>query len=1084
MPNQESSDKHKLVVYKASAGSGKTHRLTAEYLSLLFASPLAYKHILAVTFTNKATEEMKTRIIYELANLASQNKSDYIQDLAEEYNKPQDAIRAQARKILISILHDYSSFSISTIDKFFQQTMRAFTREIGLGGGYNVELDTQKVLGEAIDSMLFDLENSENKQLLDWLIRFSEEKIENGETWNIRKDIQALSSEIFKESYKAFSDDIQIDIANKDLLDNYKQMLVAYIREFEKQSKEISVKAMNTMLRFDLKPFDFIRGKTSPFVSFLRWANGEIKEPTATFKKLANDVSSWYAKTTSVDIKSKIEDAYNNGLNDCVCQIIEHYENALFYQTSVEINRYFFTLGILGDVDKKVRAYASENNIMLISDTTELLNKIIQGADSPFIYEKVGTRVEHYMIDEFQDTSGMQWRNFLPLVRDSLSAGNRNLIVGDVKQSIYRWRNSDWKLLDSQIDNDFQESQITHLSLDTNWRSERNIVDFNNAIFEMSSALLQNIYNDSLSDVVVNDSFASFYTRIRKAYSDSYQHLPPSKRENTEGHVALNFVDTEEESDWQAYVLDKLPSDIENLQEKGYSLQDIVILVRTKKEGVDVANRLLEYKSQNPSSIYKYDVISDEALFVGNSKSIKLVVSLLKYLRNPLDAMLRTLAIYEYFKYKEQLSPEQTIRTYFHKEGEFPEEIQSELDRIKELPLYEMTEEIFNLFKGAMESNENIYIQTFLDMVLDFSVKKSSDLDSFLQWWDETGQLKTIFTPDGQDAIRIMTIHKSKGLGFPVLIMPFCNWDIDHKMPTILWCQPHIEPFSQLHLVPVKYSKVLSNTIFAYDYFEEKLHAFVDNLNVLYVALTRAKNDIILYTPKPKEKAKGITNISGLLWYCSHNAVNTQQCEKAYIDLQSFMDDDKLLLELGSSINKKKELAKDDGELKIDIIETIPFDNRLKLRLNNKYFFSDQGKREYGTLMHEIVSKVNSIDDLDNIVDKYQIEGVITEDEKVNILSLLHQYLSDNQIKDWYSGNYKILNEVQILQPNGTFIRPDRVMMKDDEIIVIDYKFGEKEEKKYIKQVKNYVNQIRKMGYESVKGYICYIVLGKTISIE
>lgn len=1083
MPNHESSDKANLIVYKASAGSGKTHRLTAEYLSLLFASPFAYKHILAVTFTNKATEEMKSRIIDELANLASGRDSDYAKDLSKEYGKAEDAIREQARKILISILHDYSSFSISTIDRFFQQTMRAFTREIGLGGGYNVELDTGRVLGEAIDTMLYDLERSENEQLLDWLIRFSEEKIESGGTWNIRNDIQDLSSEIFKESYKAFSDQIQADIANKGLLDDYKKMLLAYIRQFEQESREIGEKAMNIMLRCDLQPFDFIRGKTSPFVSFLRWASGEIKAPTATFSKLVNDVSAWYAKTAPADVKSKIEGAYDSGLNECVCRITELYNNSVTYQTASEINRYFFTLGILGDVDKNVRSYAAENNIMLISDTTELLNKIIQGTDSPFIYEKVGTRVEHYMIDEFQDTSGMQWANFLPLVKDSLSAGNKNLIVGDVKQSIYRWRNSDWKLLDEQLDVDFKSNGIHHESLDTNWRSDKNIIDFNNSIFETGSTLLQNLYNESLEEITVSSSLASFYTKIKKAYEDSYQHLPEKKKDST-GHVSIEFINTEENSNWQAYALEQLPQTIETLQDKGYALRDIAILVRTKKEGADAANCLLEYKSKNPGSKYKYDIISDEALFIRNSKSIKLVVSLLKYLRNSSDSTLRTLAIYEYYKFKDQLTPEETIRSHFSASGDFPEDVIDNLNRIKELPLYEMTEEIFNLFKDAMEANENIYIQAFLDMVLDFSVKKSSDLDSFLQWWDETGQSKTIFTPDGQDAIRIMTIHKSKGLGFPVVIMPFCNWDIDHKLTTILWCQPKMEPFDLLHLVPVRYSQKLSNTIFAYDYLEEKLHAFIDNLNVLYVAFTRAKNDLIIFSPKPKEKAKGIGNISSLLWACCHSTAE-QQGEKIFIDLSSSMDDENNRLELGESSCSFIKKAEDvESEVSIGILESIPFDNRLKLRLNNKYFFTDQGKREYGTLMHEIVSNVTSLNELDTVIEKYRLAGVITTEEKIRVSGLLHEYLSVPEISEWYSGNYKVLNEVQILQPNGTFIRPDRVMIKGSEVIVIDYKFGEKEEKKYLKQVKNYMTQIKKMGYTAVKGYICYIVLSKVIEIE
>ena len=1071
-------DEINLYVYKASAGSGKTHRLTAEYLRLLFSAPFAYRHILAVTFTNKATDEMKSRIISELANLAMGNNSDYVALLSEEYGLNEQQVRKEARDILVRILHDYSSFSVSTIDKFFQQTMRAFTREIGLGGGYNVELDTDKVLGEAIDSMLYDLERSDNKLLLDWLIRFSEEKVENGETWNIRNDIHSLSKEIFKESYKAYSNQVQSDISDKDLMTDYKEMLFAIIHTFENTSQQIGEKALNVMTRYGLNPEYFKGGSRSPFFSFLKWANGGMDEPTNTFRTMADEVSNWYTAKSGAEIKSKIEDAYPE-LNSCVCDIIGHYDNSRTYQTAYEINRYFFTLGILGDVDKKIREYAAENNIMLISDTTELLNRIIEGNESPFIYEKVGLRINNYMIDEFQDTSGMQWQNFLPLVRDSLGAGNRNFIVGDVKQSIYRWRNSDWKLLDEQLDKDFVNEGVSHETLDTNWRSSYNVVAFNNSVFSIGANLLQETYNKPLLDTE-DKRLLPFFSRITKAYNELYQHVPEKHKEN-EGHVKVEFIDTDEHV-WQEYVLEQLPKQIEELQDRGYRLKDIAILVRTKKEGADVANRLLEYKSNNVESKYHYDIISDEALFVGNSKSIKLIIALLKYLHNPLDSSLKALAVYEYFKYNNQLSAEDALQKYFSAKDDLPEQIIDMLNRIRELPLYEMTEEIFELFRDAMEDNEQIYIQSFLDMVLDFTIRNSSDLDAFLKWWDETGVSKTIFTPDGQDAIRIMTIHKSKGLGFNVVLLPFCNWEIDHKLTTILWCHPQIEPFSRLHLVPVKYSQKLKNTIFDYEYFDERLHAFIDNVNVLYVAFTRAKNELIVFAPKPKKDE--VSNISSLLWTCVNTSTDSLTDSRTYLDLSKSMNEKTNTFEIGIGYQALRSVEISPiEEINIDGLPSLAYDERVRLLLKNKYYFTNSGQRDYGTLMHEIVSKVQTSDDIESAVEEYHISGDITTEQKIEVIDLLHAYLTDPLVALWYSGNYRVLNEVSILQPKGVFSRPDRVMIKDDEVVVIDYKFGEKEDKKYIRQVKYYVDQIRKMGYEKVKGYICYIRLGKIIEI-
>ncbi|MDR1810341.1 MAG: UvrD-helicase domain-containing protein [Prevotella sp.] len=1073
-----SEDKH-LTVFRASAGSGKTHRLTGEFLRLLFASPAAYRRILAVTFTNKATDEMKSRIIEELSNLATGKKSDYLNALMREQNKGEEQIREQARKTLVNILHDYSSFSISTIDRFFQQTMRAFTREIGISGGYNVELDSDKVLREAIDSMLSDLERKDNKRLLEWLLRFSEEKIESGGAWNIRNDIHSLSSEIFKESYKAFSDKLQQAFADKDFMDDYKKMLGTYIRNFEKTSQQFGEQGLNIMVRFGLQPEDFKGGSRSPFVQFRKWANGEIKEPTATFMKLPDTPENWVTAKTDAATRSSIERSFDDGLNRCVGGVVAHYQNSRLYQTAYEINRYYFTLGILSDVDRKIREYTAENNLMLLSDTTELLNKLIDGTDTPFIYEKTGTYIDHYMIDEFQDTSGMQWKNFYPLIKDSIAAGRGNLIVGDVKQSIYRWRNSDWKLLEEQLDKDFGAENIAHKSLDTNWRSLANIINFNNAVFAASARLLQAEFNETLPKTE-DERLNRFAAMLETAYSGIYQHIPASKKEK-EGHVRMEFIDAKEYPDWQSRSLELLPQKLEELQDKGYRLKDIAILVRTKKEGEAVANCLLEYKGAHPEGAYRYDIISDEALFVRNAQSVKLAVSLLKYLWNPTDATLHSLAVYEYYKTQEQLPETDAIQKHLSLTEDFPEEISRKLEAFAQLPLYEMLESIFDLFRNAMNSRENVYIQAFLDMALDFTVKQTSDLDAFLQWWEETGSEKTVFTPDEQDAVRIMTIHKSKGLGFDAVLLPFAQWDIDHNtaMSTILWCKPNVEPFNRLGLAPVKYSKKLRNTIFDYEYYEERLHAFIDNLNILYVAFTRAKKELFVCLPKPSDKKRETIDISLLLWAALHTTLPANDNE-SYIHLPDSLDEASGVFELGGNYAPSPvPPVPAQQELYIELLPSVPFDNRLKLKLNNKYAFSDNGRREYGTLMHEIISKVQTAGDLDGVLDAYCISGDITAAEKPDIYKVLFGFLTKEETSAWYSGDFRVLNEVEILQPDGRISRPDRVMLKDGEVTVIDYKFGEKEDLRYIRQVKFYMSRIAQMGYSQVNGYVCYVSLNK-----
>ena len=1083
-----------LTIYRASAGSGKTFKLTGEYLKLLFKSPTSYRNILAVTFTNKATDEMKKRIIEELDVLARGiTESDYANMLMKETKMTGSDIQQTAKTILVHILHDYAAFQISTIDRFFQQTMRAFTREIGLQGGYNIELDTKKVLSEAVDAMLSELDAPDNKQLLDWLLRYSEDKVENGKSWNTANDIQELSKEVFKENYKVFSEEIREFISDKTALSGYIKNLNIIKKEFESSVKEIGEKGINIIQQHHLEPGDFKGGARGPFSHFEKWKAGEVKYPTDTFTGLADDINHWMTAKISSEKKNQIENTYYSGLNDCVKDALSLFEAPFVkYQTAVEVNRYFYTLGILGDVDKHIRQYTFENNIMLLSDTTQLLNLIIGGSDTPFIYEKTGVRVQHYMIDEFQDTSGMQWKNFYPLMRDSLAAGNFNMIVGDVKQSIYRWRNSDWKLLDEQVKLDFKTEGINEEVLDTNYRSFRNVIQFNNAFFTLASRVLQDKFNEETGVSDENDS-GGMASKIHRVYAQLYQKFP-DKVKDKPGHVQIRFIDTEEEDDWQTASLESLPSVIEQLQDNGYKLKDIAVLVRTKNEGARVADTLLQYALAHPESNYSYDVISNEALFISKSGSVKLLISMLRYLINPNENINRALVAYEYGILKNQEHPEEVLTEYFRfnkkKESEvhFSDEMQKELERLKQLSLYEITEGLIALLFSDNEQTENnsgevVFLQAFQDMVLDFSTRNTADVSAFLTWWDETGCTKAVSVPEEQNAVRILTVHKSKGLAFKAVIMPFCDWEIDHKtgLTNILWLHTRVAPFAEMPLLPVRYSKNLQNTIFRDDYLNEKMHACIDNLNLAYVAFTRAKEELILTAPKRKKNT--VASMADLLYFCVTNASNYPQHTPEGHEIVSLSDcwkEDELKYEYGEYAQTAPDKASSVLQEKMRRFSSVEMKNRLQLHLHGKGFFNDGEQRDHGNLMHEILSAVYSKKDLPKAVRSQVLSGAISEEAAIGIQSRLEQAISLPETSEWFSGKYKILNEATILQPDGKFRRPDRVMMGEDEIIAVDYKFGRKEQPGYNRQVKNYVDLIEKTGLGmTVKGFVWYVETGR-----
>lgn len=1083
MPNRELFNQPNVHIIKASAGSGKTHRLTGEYLRLLFSGQNNHRHILAVTFTNKATDEMKSRIIQELHTLALGDKSDYLEDLQRHFSLNEVHVRQKAKLILETILHDYSSFAITTIDKFFQQTMRAFTREMGLSGGYNVEVDETPVLMETIDIMLSELDKPENKALSEWLLLFMKGQIEEGKSWKIDRQVQELATELFNETYKSFSDEEHAHIRDKEFLLAYQKTLKTIVRNFENEVKEIGEKGTDLMTRFGLHYSDFSGGSRSAFSHFVKWANREIKTPTATFINLADNLEKWTTKTTPFNKRSAIESVYFEGLNDMVKKAISLFQNNTHYHSALSILRNFYTLGILNDIRTRLRALQQENNTLFLSDTTELLNDIISDSDSPFIYEKTGTRLTNYMIDEFQDTSRMQWDNFNPLIKESLASHNFNLIVGDVKQSIYRFRNSDWRLLEEKVSADLRPENVQQHVLDTNWRSDAHIIRFNNAFFTQSATHLQDAFNADMKTMPESEFQTYASTKITDAYTHVYQQIP-EKKQHTQGQVKITFLENDKECDWKAESLERLPLEIEALQEQGFALKDIAIVVRWNSEAVQVVETLLKYKETHPDSKYRYDIISNEALVIGNAQSVKAAIAMMRHFRNPKDETRKMMALYEFYRFRRHILPDEALALYRENARE---EIPHEIKEMAALPFYEMVEAFFALSEDAIDEKENAYIQAFLDIVLKFSTRSSLDLNHFLDWWDEKGHKKTLFSPDSQDAIRLITIHKSKGLGFDAVIMPFAHWQMDHNPlhTDIIWCKPTVEPFNTMSVVPLKYGKALGETIFKDDYLKEKLYTYIDNLNLLYVAFTRAKNRLIVFAPVP-QKPDAISSVSDLLWTSLSSSAPLPDSKNEYIALNNHFNENEseYIFELGTPEKRDtKEKNEENHPLESGKWHSIPFHDRLKLRLNSIGFFTNDGSRTYGTLMHDLISKVETLNDLPDAVQQKVSDGELPENKKQLVLETLTNMLSKPEIAQWYSGNYSVLNETQLLHPKFGFSRPDRVMIGEDEVIVVDYKFGESEESSYNRQVLYYMKTIREMGFPNVQGFVFYVNHGKVVRV-
>ncbi|MEN6619174.1 MAG: UvrD-helicase domain-containing protein [Rikenellaceae bacterium] len=993
----------RLNIFKASAGSGKTHNLTREYLRLIFKNENSYRHILAVTFTNKATDEMKRRVLEELFKQSDVNEI--------------------AKKRLITILHDYSSFSISTIDKFFQQTMRAFAREIGKNSSYSVELDQDMVLSEAIDQMILNLDKEESSELLDWLISYSFDSIESGKSWDIKRGINELASQIFKEAFKIKNGEFGENFTSKKDLAEYKKVIEKVLMSFESDLMQIGKSAFKILEKNNLRPEDFKGASKSPIKYFSKIASGVIVPPTDTFEALLDTPVNWYKNTivkTDPPLYHSIENAYDDGLNELVREVTGLNDRWREYYTAKAIDSNIYSLGILLDINKYIQEYSKENNVVLLSETTELLNKIIDGSDTPFIYEKVGSRIDHFMLDEFQDTSLMQWQNFKPLIQNSLAAGNDNLIVGDVKQSIYRWRGSDWNLLNSGIYKDFDNSAIHEVELKENWRSGENIVEFNNSFFTFAAEFCDSILGKP------EISTSEVYSTVEQ--------IVPAQRIGRKGHVHLKFIEKGEENNWHQVALREIPQRLDKLMEMGYRYNDIAFLVRKNAEGVEIVNFLIECG---------YPVISDEALLISTSRSVMKIVTILKYYNNPNDSINNIIAEFE------------TI-------------VLSREDEIEHLPLYEMCEKIICNYLGDIDISESAFVQGFLDYVLDYVKSNRSDLASFLEWWSEKCSKLSLSSPEGQDAIRVFTIHKAKGLGMKVVIIPFLKIELDHSSQNrnIIWCEPKIEPFNKIPFLPVAYGSNLLETIFSGDYLIEKQKTFIDNLNIVYVAFTRAKQELIIFAKLHEKGDKGGPSIADIL----HDRYKN--------DL-----DENLELNIGEWSPAGENLEQKTNEIELSGFRSIPIGERLTLSLNSTDFFDKSSKRNYGLIMHNIFSTVYLEKDLPDSIRSAIIKGELREDEYTVLFSGMSEMLMSVRERHWFDGSFRIYNELEIIEPGGKISRPDRVLI-GEEAIVIDFKFGTSRPKSHERQVVRYMSLIKGMGIVDVKGYLWYLEENDVVEIN
>ena len=1063
-----------LTVYKASAGSGKTFTLATEYIRLLVENPQSYRNILAVTFTNKATEEMKMRILSQLYGIWKQlpESNNYLKNIQEKTGLAPNVISERAGLALNNLTHNYNYFRVETIDTFFQSVLRNMARELDLTTNLRIGLNDYQVEELAVDQLIEDLTTTD--VMLQWILKYIMENISDDKSWNVIAQIKKFGQNIFKDYYKEVSITLEQKMGEAGFFENYTTCLRDLRKAAEEYMKEIGESFFDTLEGEGLN-VDDLSSKQRGIASFFNKLRKGTFDPSIITTTVANhleNIEKWCPKTNPRrDVVLQVVESSLIQILKCAVEAQE--KQWKIFQSSNLTLRHLNQLRLLSSIEKKVREINETENRFLLSDTQQLLHSLIDGSDSPFIFEKIGTQLQHVMIDEFQDTSTIQWQNFKVLLAETMShEDGSNLIVGDVKQSIYRWRSGDWRLLNG-IENQFNSMLMEIKSLSTNYRSTRNVIDFNNTFFRHAAK----VEYQALEELECDER-----EQLEKAYADVEQKVPDDKKD--EGRVTIELLPYNE---YQESVLEHTVEYVRELIDAGVSQKDIAILVRYNNHIPLIAQYFLE-------NLPEVSIVSDEAFRLEASSAVCLMIQALHLLLHPDDQLTKAAIVKTWLctVQGKELTDDQFMIAGNNFDEYLPEAYIAHFDELLTLPLYELAEKIYSIFQLHRLEGQGAYLCAFYDHLANYVNENTTDIQSFLTEWEENLSKKTIQS-DETNGIRLISIHKSKGLEFDHVIIPYCDWTLEKYSDNIIWCKPDEAPFNDLPIAPIDYSPKMMGSIYEKEYLHEHLQNTVDNLNLLYVAFTRAAKSLYVVGKRGAKNSR-----SALIELCL--PLVAESMPEAQLEGME-NNEAAIVFEYGTCQTSQPELPSQNNEKEssnpfLQKSEAISvsirtYDSKVNFRQSNRSrdFIEgediDQQRRyiQAGSILHEIFSTIQTEKDIPEALQRLQFEGILYDEEMTaeRITSMLRKRLSDPRIASWFSPRWTLFNECTILSVEDGEVyehRPDRVITDGDEWIVVDFKFGHPDPE-YHTQVRRYMDLLSSMGHQNIKGYLWYVYSNK-----